>query len=173
MVILLSKALLLHREHTIVNEATAHKLCHSLQLGARVVYKQGLLRKGVGLCHGVAGNVFALLAASDALDSTSTSPRSSVSPPSAVHFSVPSEPTSSSDESNRRRRYFTKAAHLAFLGKFHDDPSVLPEMGTPDHPWSLFEGLAGMCCAWAEVLSRMDERNPKRERSGFPGYDDL
>ncbi|KAF9458544.1 hypothetical protein BDZ94DRAFT_1325422 [Collybia nuda] len=43
-------------------------LATSLRAGARLVYRHGLLRKGLGLCHGVAGSVFALLAASDALD---------------------------------------------------------------------------------------------------------
>ncbi|KAJ3513534.1 hypothetical protein NLJ89_g2891 [Agrocybe chaxingu] len=125
-----------------VEEPTLNKLYRSLQLGAQAVYHRGLLRKGVGLCHGVAGNVYALLATSDVIDTSSD------------------------------RRYFAKAAHLAFLATFHDDKTVL-DMTIPDHPWSLFEGLAGMCCAWAEVLSRMDSKLPRRPSSGFPAYDDL
>ncbi len=134
------------------------KLYQSLHHGAHLVYNQGLLRKGVGLCHGVSGNVYALLSASDILDKGSTSPNSS---------------STITDLSLNLRKCFSKAAHLAFLGKFYNDPSVLPGMRTPDHPWSLYEGMAGMCCAWAEVLCRMDARSPRRKQSGFPAYDDL
>ena len=63
------------------------------------------------------------------------------------------------------------------------------EMKTPDRPWSLYEGSAGMCCAWAEVYDRLSTtgRNlsssgdePEgtrlhwaRSRSGMPGFDDM
>lgn len=134
------------------------KLCRSLRLGADLVYNRGLLRKGVGLCHGISGNVYALLAASDILDRSSSSSGSS---------------TSINDSSLNQRKYFSKAAHLAYLGKFYNDPSVLPGMRIPDHPWSLYEGMAGMCCAWAEVLCRMSTKSPRRKKSGFPAYDDL
>ena len=92
---------------------------------------------------GVAGSVHALLAASDALDTTS------------------------------KREFFTKAAHLAFLATLYEDLTSSGEMSVPDHPWSLYEGLSGTCCAWAEVLCRMDTKEPRRVRSGFPGVDDL
>lgn len=71
--------------------------------------------------------------------------------------------------------YLKKAVHLAHLatmaGKFVKDG----EMGTPDRPWSLYEGLAGMCCAWSDVLTRIAQNPEKRLRraSGMPGYDDL
>jgi len=140
------------------------KLYQSLDLGAQLVYRRGLLRKGVGLCHGISGNVYALLAASDALDSGLSSSRTQTSGTTSGTLE---------DLANNRRKYFAKAMHLAFFGKFHNKPTVLPGMRTPDHPWSLYEGMAGMCCAWAEILCRIDSRSPRRLRSGFPAYDDL
>ena len=107
-----------------------------------MVYQQGLLRKGVGLCHGVSGNVYALLAASDA------------------------------DNANCEE-LFLKAVHLAGLATFHEDLTISKEMGTPDHPWSLYEGLAGACCVWAEILSRLNSATLGRTSSGFPAFDDL
>ena len=57
--------MLSHQSQTPDNEALVRRLKSALLRGADVVYQQGLLRKGVGLCHGVSGNVYALLAASD------------------------------------------------------------------------------------------------------------
>ncbi|KDR70227.1 hypothetical protein GALMADRAFT_892453 [Galerina marginata CBS 339.88] len=144
-VILLSMALRILHDHedAIAMDGIEHKLRQSLQLGASLVYKNGLLRKGVGLCHGVAGSVYALLAVSNALDTSSD------------------------------RRFFSKAVHLAFLATLHEDLTSSDEMTIPDHPWSLYEGLAGMCCAWAEILSRLDSNDPRRSVCGFPGYNDF
>lgn len=158
--ILLSKliqVISLHKDELKVDEDTIGKLYKLLGSGARLIYTRGLLRKGVGLCHGIGGNVYALLAASDILDSSS------------------SDSASSTIErlSKNELKYFAKAAHMAYLGTFHKDGSVLPEMRIPDHPYSLYEGMAGMCCLWAEVLCRMETRGPTRIKSGFPGYDDL
>ena len=119
----------------------------SLRRGADIIYERGLLRKGVGLCHGVGGSVYALLAASDALDSPTDTP------------------------------YLKKAIHLAYLATFNDNFVAEGAMNIPDNPWSLYEGLAGMCCAWADVLARIAGPGyVKREAasgSGMPGYDDL
>ncbi|KDR70228.1 hypothetical protein GALMADRAFT_144897 [Galerina marginata CBS 339.88] len=144
-IILLSTALrVLHGyEGMISTEGLEDKLSHSLRLSADLVYKNGLPHKGVGLCHGASGSVYALLAVSDALDT----------------------PTD--------RHFFSKAAHLAFLATSHEDMTASGEMTVPDRPWSLYEGLAGMCCAWAEILCRLDFNGPRHSVSGFPGYNDL
>jgi len=102
---------------------------------ADITYRRGLLRKGVGLCHGIAGNVFALLAAADVLD----------------------------DHDGKEER----ALHLATLATQWEVYTHSGKMRLPDAPWSLFEGLAGMCCAWQAVLDR------RERRVGMPGYDDL
>ena len=57
-------------------------------------------------------------------------------------------------------------------------------MYVPDRPYSLFEGVAGMCCAWVEVLRRLDglsspsvvggvEMIGRSVGSGMPAYDDF
>lgn len=157
--ILLSKliqVILLHKDELKVEEDTIGKLYRLLGSGAQLVYKRGLLRKGVGLCHGIGGNVYALLAASDILDSSSSGSASTIE-----------------GLSKNELKYFAKAAHMAYLATFFNDKTVLPEMRIPDHPYSLYEGMAGMCCSWAEVLCRIESRSPSRMKSGFPGYDDL
>ena len=131
-----------HQSQTPGNEALVRKLNSALHRGADVVYRKGLLRKGVGLCHGVAGSVYALLAASDVVDV-------------------------------KGEELFLKAVHLAFLSTFHEGMTKSKEMNIPDHPWSLYEGLAGACCAWAEILSRLESARFGRASSGFPGFDDL
>jgi len=127
------------------------KLIESLRLGGRVVYRHGLLRKGVGICHGVAGSVYALLAISDILDHHSTTP--------AKPDQMPN------------KKYLSRAVHLAHVATTYETLTANGEMITPDRPLSLYEGLAGMCCAWAEVLLRLEgKRNLYR---GIPGFDDL
>ncbi|TFK17167.1 hypothetical protein FA15DRAFT_711068 [Coprinopsis marcescibilis] len=114
----------------------------SIQRGADVIYERGLLRKGLGLCHGVAGSVYALLSASCVLDQ---------------------------DAANTP--YFKKAIHLAHLATQVDKFVQDGAMKVPDRPWSLYEGMSGMCCAWAEVLQRLSKGS--RTGSNMPGYDDL
>ncbi|KAJ7471310.1 hypothetical protein B0H11DRAFT_2041228 [Mycena galericulata] len=134
------------------------KVIASVQAGATLVYRHGLLSKGVGICHGVAGSVFALLAVSDVLDRTrlSTGTKKKIG-----------------DEDNY---YLRRAVHLAQLAAEHESYTERGEMSVPEHPWSLYEGLAGMCCAWAEVLRRLNftqGAGAKFDRSGMPGFDDV
>ena len=119
------------------------------------MYRHGLLRKGIGLCHGVAGSTYALLAVADAM------------------ALVP-------DDGNRRdsRYYFCRAVHLAELATEFEAFTREGRMKVPDRPLSLFEGLAGMCCAWGEICDRIERASTEskewyRPRSGMPGYDDL
>lgn len=50
-----------------VSSTTTDSIVAALQRGGELVYTRGLLRKGVGLCHGVAGSVYALLAVVDSV----------------------------------------------------------------------------------------------------------
>ena len=71
------------------------------------------------------------------------------------------------DSAHSKPEYFAQVAHLAYIAKFYDNPAMLPDIRNPDHPWSLYEGMAGMCCAWAEMLCRIETRSPRRNKSGF------
>ncbi|TFK17674.1 hypothetical protein FA15DRAFT_661268 [Coprinopsis marcescibilis] len=99
-------------------------------------------RRYLGGAHGVTGSVYALLSASCVLDQ---------------------------DAANTP--YFKKAIHLAHLvmqvDKFVQDGA----MKATDRPWTMYEGMSGMCCAWAEVLQRLSKGS--RTGSSMPGYDDL
>jgi hypothetical protein len=154
-------------------------LCDDMQdaliRGSKLVYERGLLRKGVGLCHGVSGSVYTLLAISDVLDEP---------------FSYPTHPETRPVRSTRSKsqlqqanpepppmQSFYRALHLTHLAASYRKLTQQGQMRTPDRPVSLYEGLAGMCCAWAEVLRRLDSMsysaNGDSLRRGIPGYSDL
>lgn len=44
---------------------------HAIQLADDIVWKRGLLRKGIGLCHGISGNAYPLLAIARVMDDSS------------------------------------------------------------------------------------------------------
>lgn len=131
-----------------VGREVRNSIVVALKRGGELVYSRGLLRKGVGLCHGVAGSVFALLAIADVLDKGSP------------------------DEAY----WLAGATDLAQLAIAYREYEAKGEMKEPDRPYSLYEGVAGMCCAWAEVLARLQRSESgerSRRRHGMPGYDDL
>ncbi|KAJ6567571.1 hypothetical protein DFH09DRAFT_1155795 [Mycena vulgaris] len=135
------------------------KVIASVQAGAALVYRHGLLSKGVGICHGVAGSVFALLAVSDVLDRATD--KKKLKGPNATALG------------EEDKYYLVRAVHLAQLATGYESLTARGEMGVPDHPLSLYEGLAGMCCAWAEVLQRLSSiQGLQFDRSGMPGFDD-
>ena len=129
--------------HTI-SPALREKLDASITRAASLVYARGFLRKGVGLCHGVAGSVFALLAAADA------------QPEHAALFA-------------------SRAIHLAQLAMHYRSLTKRGYMLTPDRPWSLYEGLAGMCCAYGEIVRRIKAGGGGSVGMGcgMPGFDDI
>jgi hypothetical protein len=118
-------------------------ICSALERGANLVYKHGFLKKGVGLCHGIGGNVFALLAAAD-----------------AFHHA---------GDAGRTSHWLRRAVHLATLATDWRQLTEEGKMTKPDRPFSLYEGLAGMCSAWAAVIARLDDLG----RPGMPAYDDV
>ncbi|KAJ7658958.1 hypothetical protein B0H17DRAFT_1096391 [Mycena rosella] len=144
--------------------ALLEKVITSVQAAAALVYRHGLLAKGIGLCHGVAGSVFALIAVSDVLDRAR----------SADNNKIKGVISNGAPRGDGGSYYLVRAVHLAQLAAGHKSLITRGEMRVPDHPWSLYEGLAGMCCAWAEVLRRLGaEEGRQFERSGMPGFDDV
>ncbi|KAG6877626.1 hypothetical protein C0993_005538 [Termitomyces sp. T159_Od127] len=150
MLMLLSRASL-KRSGIILDETLLKKVNSAIRKGARIVYHHGLLTKGVGVCHGVAGSVYALLAASRVLDAHTT-------------HNGPLIPLT--DETSKQLR---RAVHLAVLAADFEKLTKNGEMRNPDRPWSLYEGSAGMCCAWADVLRSLTGH----DIGGVPGFDDL
>ena len=113
----------------------------ALTRGGELVYARGLLHKGVGLCHGISGSVYSLLAVADVLDD------------------------------HMHEEWFMRAIHLAHLACAYEKLTSEGKMGTPDKPYSLYEGVAGMCCAWADVLDGLGAN--ERSRAAMPAYNDL
>jgi len=143
---------------TILKRAFEFSISPGLQLKLRaaidrasdLIYREGFLTKGVGLCHGVSGSVFALLAASEVLDG---------------------------DEKELVPERFHQAVHLAFLGSHWHGMAQKGELRQPDAPYSLYEGLSGLCSAFAAILERITPDGEWRGLGsvfrGMPGYDDV
>lgn len=116
----------------------------------RAVWDQGLVQKGLGICHGVTGNAWPMLLLS--LERTSSSVRSSAS----------------NDQLSRALAFLLHATELPPL-------STSSRLGyrTPDRPFSLFEGFAGAVCAWADACAVIQNRRLSGSRTspvlGFPG----
>lgn len=103
-----------------------------------VVWPRGLLRKGVGLCHGISGNAYALLAIhhGKALQQSRK----------ARHVVMLAQ------SNNAMNGIWLKRAIL--FGSFALE--MLPELERrPDRPYSLYEGLGGLCCLLLD-LSDLD-----------------
>ena len=126
------------------------RLKSAIDRASDLIYREGFLKKGVGLCHGVSGSVFALLAASDALDGY--------------------------DKDLLPERFY-QAVHLAVLGSHWHGMTRKGELRRPDAPYSLYEGLSGLCSAFAAILERITPDGEWRGLGstfrGMPGYDDV
>lgn len=98
----------------------------------------------------MSGSIFALLAASDAID--------------GCNKDLPPE-------------RFCQAVDLAVLGTHWHGMTRKGELRQPDAPYSLYEGLSGLCVAFAAILERMTSdgewRGPGSMFRGMPGYDDV
>ena len=98
----------------------------ALNLCAQKTWEEGLLSKGAGLCHGITGNALPFLF-------------------------LPGE-TSQSTNSDE-----LLSKGLAMLLRAFEAPPLSQTLDsgrayrTPDNRFSLFEGLAGSMCAWADA----------------------
>ena len=94
--------------------------------------------------------MFALLAASDVLDG---------------------------DDKDLLPERFYQAVHMGILGSHWHGMTRKGELRRPDAPYSLYEGLSGLCCAFAAILERMGTDGEWRGLvsvfRGMPGYDDV
>lgn len=99
----------------------------AIELAISVIWEQALLSKGGGLCHGIAGNALPLMMLADPLGADDLGLMSkSIALLLAAQETRPfSDPETSIATSNLYRM--------------------------PDNPYSLFEGLSGTLCAWAEA----------------------
>jgi hypothetical protein len=112
----------------------------TLQAAAEKVWEQGLVKKGLGICHGVAGNAWALMIFGRVCDSACT-----------------------------KELWLSRG--LALLMETTEMPPMGPVKNSayrlPDVPLSLYEGLAGTICAYAEAYNLV--RGDDDRVLGFPG----
>ncbi len=121
----------------------------AIRLGSQRIWEEGLLSKGAGLCHGIAGNAWPWLL----LHEKYIVEEIAKSAPSTT----PKEDASQIKELSAD--YFLSRA-LTFLLAARGTPPFAEDSRyrVPDNPFSLFEGLAGTICAWAEACAIITAR---------------
>lgn len=106
----------------------------AFERGSAKVWEQGLLSKGCGVCHGIAGN--------------------------ALPWLLWSEDDKDDGMKVDSPDYVGKA--IAFLEECKSTPPFFQgteeKYRTPDHPYSLFEGLAGTVLVWSEAVRLIEKR---------------
>ncbi|CAH1169532.1 unnamed protein product [Phaedon cochleariae] len=100
------------------------KYLNSLRLMADLIWEKGLLKKGPGICHGVAGNGYVFL----------------------LLYRLTREPKS----------LYRAIQFYKFLGTEEFQNGAR----TPDAPYSLYEGLAGTACFFADLTSPLHATFP-------------
>lgn len=122
----------------------------AVALGSERIWEQGLLSKGGGLCHGIGGNALVLLMLHDMFEyNPKVFTETQINTLSVQAKSI-FEPQKLSGD------YFLSRALAMLLECRNTRPFVDSNQNSqrqyrlPDNPFSLFEGLAGNVCAWAE-----------------------
>ncbi|KAA8644799.1 hypothetical protein EYZ11_010071 [Aspergillus tanneri] len=125
------------------------------------VWEEGLLQKGGGLCHGIAGNAWPWLMLHDSFEydigMIQTAKRNYIERVQATD--------SKCTENGLTGDYFLSRV-LAFLLHARDTRPYNMSADAyrmPDHPFSLTEGLAGTVCAWAEACVTIQARLRKMQ----------
>lgn len=125
-------------------------------------WEEGILSKGGSLCHGISGNAWPWLLLHDAFEYHSNS----IDDARREYFQRTQE--SAEPDGNFTQKltpnFFLSRALAFMLHAFETRPyKTSPgtsdrDYRTPDDPYSLFEGLAGNVCAWAETCAVIQAR---------------
>jgi len=108
-------------------------LLKEAEAASDLVWERGIVRKGLGLCHGVSGNAYCFLNL----------------------FKVTQNP-----------KYIYRArAFASWALDYWETLTQTREMRTPDHPYSLYEGLAGTVCFYSDLIAN------SLVPPCFPGYE--
>ncbi|OAX82918.1 hypothetical protein ACJ72_02725 [Emergomyces africanus] len=133
----------------------------AIRLASEQVWERGILFKGGGLCHGVAGNAWPFLLLYDSFEYGRE--RSSL-----AKLAFKDRTGSVAPEEELAPDYFLSRALTLLLyarktPPFHHRESCDElEFRMPDTPYSLFEGLAGICAAWGEACVVINARLRKK-----------
>ncbi|RAH44343.1 lanthionine synthetase C family protein [Aspergillus brunneoviolaceus CBS 621.78] len=123
------------------------------------VWEEGILYKGGGLCHGIAGNAWSLLLLHDSFqydeDFMETTRRNYV----ARTGDVDAAPNASELTGDH---FLARALALLLEAQktppYNDSKRDSSLYRMPDRPYSLAEGLAGTVCAWANACVILQSR---------------
>ncbi len=120
----------------------AFEVCDNLQfleraeeIAHKVLCKRGLIKKGVGLCHGIAGNAYCFLSLYRA----------------RKRHESPHKSTS--DCKSKTTEWLQWAEHFAIFAIEHFDDLK----DVPDHPYSLYEGTSGLIMLLHDLASDPDQ----------------
>jgi hypothetical protein len=124
------------------------KIMDEAVMAGQVVWREGLLRKGPGLCHGIGGNAYALLMCYQLA-------RGSM--PDAIEWLK--KGLAFADFLISRSSASGNGLSVSTGDRV---PWTLSVEGTriPDHPYSLYEGIAGFGCLLVDLLQPKDARMP-------------
>ncbi|KAE8148157.1 lanthionine synthetase C family protein [Aspergillus avenaceus] len=132
----------------------------AIHLASQKIWEQGILSKGGGLCHGIAGNALPLLLMHNSIEFESGEIQEAEFNQTAKVGNLQNNPSSD---------YFLSRA-LALLKHAQNTPPYSTSSSSssnsyrmPDHPLSLHEGLAGTVCAWAEACVAIQSKLRKLE----------
>jgi hypothetical protein len=148
----------------------------AIHLATRRVWEEGLLVKGGGLCHGIAGNAWPFLMLYMSFEENAgvleEVRRKYSAPTGDVNVNV--DVDSGTDGTLTADFFLSRALAMLLHARETKPYNTAPERASkeyrmPDHPYSLFEGLAGTLCAWAEasVVLRGRLRKIELEQTGL------
>ncbi|KGO44291.1 hypothetical protein PEX1_047860 [Penicillium expansum] len=139
----------------------------AIYLGTERVWEEGLLSKGGSLCHGIAGNAWAWLLLHDCFEYHSET----LNEARTLYLQrnqLPALPNVEMSQELTSDFFLSRA--LAFMlharqtKPYNTSPaSSDKDYRMPDEPYSLFEGLAGNVCAWADTCAVLQARLRKME----------
>lgn len=127
------------------------------------VWEQGLLSKGGGLCHGIAGNAWPLLLLHDVFEYSST-----VLDRARLNYTTRTSDLAATEGLLSGDYFLSRAIAMMLYARETPPYNASPETASnshrmPDNPFSLFEGLSGTVCAWAEASIVVKARLRKLE----------
>lgn len=124
----------------------------AIYVGAQKVWEEGLLAKGGGLCHGVAGNAWTLLILHDCFEYNFNTTRAVRECSGDVRKAFLADDRSTGDWLLSRALAMLKECRNTM--PFDDNDKYR----MPDNPYSLFKGLAGTLSAWSEAVLAIQAR---------------
>ncbi|KAK9364912.1 hypothetical protein V1509DRAFT_451565 [Lipomyces kononenkoae] len=135
----------------------------AVRLATERTWEEGLLSKGGSLCHGMAGNAWPLLLLHNCFEYEVEQMQEA-----KRNFSKRTNTTSSTNTTMELSGDYFLSKALAFLLQARETPPYSRDLSShryrmPDSPFSLFEGLSGTVCAWAEACGMIQARVRKME----------